>query len=374
MTHSASEMDGYHTSVATLEEFRSSREAWNKLVLSMALPSVFLTWEWLYTWWEHFGNARRELFILLVRRDGQLKGILPLFQEGGYKLVGGAYLWFCAANDLYPDHLDIIAAPQDANACLASIYRYLLNQDAGWAVVEFPMITRESAIYRWLHEKTASPEKSPDVDLSRSSVAHYIPLEGSFESYFSSLDKKQRYNVRTRRNRLYKEQAVTYAVRSPDTDCLAVLFDLHRRRAERKGIVSSFGHEEVFGFHRAFIERAAPAGWVQFRFLEGPQGAIAAAYNLVFAGRVYSYQKGIDPAWERHGPGTVLLYELVQEAFAQGLKEYNFLQGAEGYKNEWARHWRDLGTFRLYNPGPAGRFAACMYSSKRLLKKLTHRG
>lgn len=361
--------DGYEVRVATLEEFRASRESWNRLVFSMALPSIFLTWEWIYTWWERFGAAGREALILLVYGDGELRGILPLFREEGYPLIGSAFVWFCAAKDLYSDHLDIIAAPEHASACLAAVGEFFTRHCTDWAMIQFPMITADSAIYRWLSQGEHSG--GYQVQVSLSSVARYIPLDGSFEEYFASFHKKQRYNVRSRRSRLYTEDRVQYVGESRSAGrSLEAVFDLHRRRAVRKGIASSFGRPDVLAFHQAFIERAAPQQWVYFRFLESPKGVIAGAYNLVMGGRVFSYQKGIDPAWERLGPGTVLLYELVQEAFAQGLKEYNFLQGAEAYKTIWTQHSRNLHTAQLYNRSAAGRLAAYLHRSKRLAAQL----
>jgi len=373
-THAMRNGDAYEANVITLDEFRASRDVWNALVASMAQPTVFLSWEWIYTWWEHFGTTRRELLIFFVYRNRELKGILPLFRDGGYTTVGRTFVGFCSADELYPDHLDIIAAPADADACLESVYEFLFTAGLRWSVIEFPMVTLDSAIYGCLCAKTDHIVESPRVEVARASIAHYIPLDGDFDGYFVSLDKKQRYNVRSRRTRLYTEHHVRYTARSPSPDCLTVLLDLHRKRADRKGIVSSFARDAVRAFHDKFIERTAHSGWVSFRFLEGAGGPIAAAYNFVFAGRVYSYQKGIDPAWERFGPGTVLLYELVQEAFAQGLKEYNFLQGAETYKSEWTSRWRNLYTLRLYNSNARGRVAAYIFGSRRFLKQLADLG
>lgn len=367
MTNDNDGISAYQTRVVTVEEFRSSAEVWNQLVFSMAQPSVFLTWEWIYTWWEHFQTGKRELLVLFVEHRGTLKGVLPLFREGGHTTKS---VRFCTADDLYPDHLDIIAAPEDANACLASIYEFMFQAGSRWTLIEFPMVTLDSAVYGWLSAKTAKGERSPYVEVACPSVANYIPLEGDFDSYFSSLDKKHRYNVRSRRKRLYDELGARYTVSVPNSDGLTVLCDLHRRRANRKGIVSSFDQDRVLAFHRAFVERATPKGWVQFRFLESAQGPIAAAYNLVLDGRVYSYQKGIDPVWERHGPGAVLLYELIQEAFAHKLKEYNFLQGAEAYKQGWTPFWRNLYALKLHHRRLPGRLTALARTSRHLLRRL----
>ena len=52
--------------------FAGLREEWSDLLEASASNCLFLTWEWLYTWWEHLGGGRR-LCLLTVRRGGQLR-------------------------------------------------------------------------------------------------------------------------------------------------------------------------------------------------------------------------------------------------------------------------------------------------------------
>ena len=67
----------YKVKVATLKEFQESREIWNDFILKMNIPSIFCTWEWIYTWWEHFGK-NYELLILFIYHGDRIKGIFPL--------------------------------------------------------------------------------------------------------------------------------------------------------------------------------------------------------------------------------------------------------------------------------------------------------
>src|SRR2546427_4482076 len=47
--------------------FEKLREEWNELLQASASNCLFLTWEWLYTWWKHLSEDRR-LFIITVDR------------------------------------------------------------------------------------------------------------------------------------------------------------------------------------------------------------------------------------------------------------------------------------------------------------------
>jgi CelD/BcsL family acetyltransferase involved in cellulose biosynthesis len=94
--------DTYSVVLAGAEEFLASRHAWNDLAERVRYPSIFCGWEWTATWWEHYG-AGRQLRLLMIYCNGQLKGILPLFLQrqlaGRDARVGRVR--YCTAADLY---------------------------------------------------------------------------------------------------------------------------------------------------------------------------------------------------------------------------------------------------------------------------------
>ncbi len=60
------------------KDFFSIQYQWNQLLKESDNDNIFLTWEWVYTWWEVFGGES-ELFIITVKNDkGDLIGIAPL--------------------------------------------------------------------------------------------------------------------------------------------------------------------------------------------------------------------------------------------------------------------------------------------------------
>jgi hypothetical protein len=53
-------------------------------------------------------------------------------------------------------------------------------------------------------------------------------------------------------------------------------------------------------------------------------------------------------------PGAVLLYKAIEQCCGIGVKEFNFLQGNEGYKWKWTKSSRTLYTVEMYNSTPRG--------------------
>jgi hypothetical protein len=61
------------------EEFQLDQleNVWNKLLERSGSNTIFLTFEWISTWWKNFG-AHHRLFIALVRKENEVIGIFPL--------------------------------------------------------------------------------------------------------------------------------------------------------------------------------------------------------------------------------------------------------------------------------------------------------
>ena len=71
---------------------------------------VFLTWEWIRTWWLYFGHDRELWPVTARERQGSLVGLAPLMREahrkGGVKLRTIAFI---GTGIVFPVHLNILA-------------------------------------------------------------------------------------------------------------------------------------------------------------------------------------------------------------------------------------------------------------------------
>src|SRR2546425_5977022 len=63
--------------IEDLGGFEKLKDEWTELLDASASNCLFLTWEWLYTWWKHLSAGRR-LCLLTVRSGGELLAIAPL--------------------------------------------------------------------------------------------------------------------------------------------------------------------------------------------------------------------------------------------------------------------------------------------------------
>lgn len=335
----------YKVKIADIKEFQESKDIWNKLALGMNIPSIFCTWEWVYTWWEQFGNAYEPL-ILFIYHNTELKGILPLALHKQGSIIERK-LSFCGSSELYPDHLDIICSKENAASCLDAVFEFLMSEFKDWDVLDISLLSEGSNILSYLNKK----DFYFSANVRQASVAPFITLSGKFDDYMNTFDSKKRYNLKKKHRRLY-EQGFKYTADSAisqNHDSLKTLFDLHKQRAEKKNILSTFQGEHLFEFHSSFSQRINKNNWLWLRFLGNEEKIVSAFYGFAFGGHLFYYQLGIDPEWEAYSPGTVLFYEVINEAFSRNYKEFDFLQGNEEYKSRWTKKNRSLYAINIYN-------------------------
>jgi CelD/BcsL family acetyltransferase involved in cellulose biosynthesis len=349
--------------------FRQARDEWNSLASEMAFPSIFCTWEWIYTWWEHFGGAYDPV-ILAVYDGPALKGIMPLALQKADTVksqLKGRVLSYCGSKEVYPDHLDVISSREDAPECMRAVWDYLADEFTAWDVIEIALMSEGSNLLSYIN----SGQLRYEADVKQRSKAPFIPLEGGLEEYMQSFGSKQRYSIRSRQRKLYEQLGAWYAAGSPSesTIDLKTLFSLHAMRAKRKNIVSTFQGEELFNFHDALIRRLNAQGRAWLRLIRNSTGIIAAFYGFSFGGHLFYYQIGLDTELERYAPGKVLMFEVIKEAFDSGHKEFDFLRGDEEYKSYWTRASRDLFAVSIYNGTVMATITKTVSQSKDLIKR-----
>ncbi len=335
--------------IADPVEVGRRREAWNRLVEKMARPSIFCTWEWIYNWWKHLGQGHEPLFFFFYRND-DLIGILPLVLRRlcmEDAVLGGRILAYCGSLDLHADHLDVIAAPGDASECMDRFIAYLESEYRNWDVVHFSHVAEDSRILEWAQHR--APVGA--VNIKAVSAAACIPLAQTYADFEKTMRGDKRRDLNRLKRVLYDNLGVTYRPYQPETtpDGVRILFDLHARRAQRKGIQSSFEGERLVGFHEDVVKHMYPLGWVRLRFLYDGDRAVAANYCFDYRGRFFGYQQGLDPDWEQRSVGNVLLLELIREACDAGITEFDLLRGARGYKSHWTSFSRELSNIDIYN-------------------------
>ncbi len=67
------------------EEWLANPQRWRDLVARSGADRLFLSFEWLTTWWQHFGQPRGKLRMLVAYSDGELVGAAPMYLLGAHR-------------------------------------------------------------------------------------------------------------------------------------------------------------------------------------------------------------------------------------------------------------------------------------------------
>jgi CelD/BcsL family acetyltransferase involved in cellulose biosynthesis len=339
--------------VQSEEGFLALAAEWSALLESSGLENIFLTWEWMSTWWECFG---REFFIpwVITAREGNnglLVGLLPfaLYTKnfGGLRWRQLSFM----ASDRAIDHLDAIIEPNYSDVVVPAFVDCLVGKHVRHDFIRLDAVKADSAFTRALLD--AIEHRASAGRMAVDSVCPYLSLPGAWDSYWGSIGKQSRYNFNRKTKRLQARAngaVINYRRVESKTElsgAIRELVRLHQARQRQKGNAGAFAQNRAIEFHTKVAERFLAKGWLRLYLLTVGEQVIAAIYCYKFGSKFSFYQSGYDPAWSDCSPGALIMLHAVREAINEGADEFDFLRGEESYKSLWTSTARTDRRFRI---------------------------
>src|SRR5438093_11904267 len=116
--------------IQSAEEVFQLRDEWNALLKASRSHCLFLTHEWLSTWWKHLREGRH-ISIFAARENGRLIGLVPLaVRPPQYARMMPRILAFIASGIIGSDYLDAIIERGRENQVLRGFPRQMRR--LGW--------------------------------------------------------------------------------------------------------------------------------------------------------------------------------------------------------------------------------------------------
>lgn len=327
---------------------------WQELIKESASDCIFLTWEWVFTWWKHL-SAHRRLQLFTVRRGGKLLAVMPLALRPGEpaRLFPFPALEFLGSGSVGSDYLDLIIRRGEEDQVLRCLVdglgnsRFMLElaqvKTAGTHVGQLAASLRDAG---WT---TAD---------ATTHVCPYITLKGrNWEGYVASLGPSHRMNVRRRIKKLYRSFKVEHEIVSSEERrqyCFKTFLGLHHKRWSGPEGSDALNTQELISFHDEWSKLALERGWLQLHVLWLDGVPAASAYGLKYGDVFYLYQAGYDPAFGKYSVGLAMLGLTIKSAMEAGMREYDLLHGNESYKSLWTSEARHLARFNFYPPNVCG--------------------
>jgi len=317
--------------ITSTEEFRELELEWSTLFQHNIIQTAFLTWEWLFSWWQIYG-INKELWLITAYQNYKLVGIAPLMLEERikYKIK---HRIICSLGTPQIDIGGFIMSKRP-QLIIAAISEFLIEKKHCWDLVEFNQFQENKSEIQYL----APYFKKADYQISQKSNLHfYIYIEKDWETFFSQFSQNLRGDLRRRLRRIKEYGKITFVHHSGSEvtwDDINTMFQ-----------INEYGHypllyhsQKEVAFQRELFGAMKNKGWLDVFLLFLDDHPIAYRYGFTLNNKYEDWRNGFDTRHKKHAPGKVLLLLTLQESAKQGYNIIDFLRGEEEYKMRLPSH------------------------------------
>lgn len=325
--------------ITTADALDALRPEWQALWEQSPGATPFEAPAWLGPWWRAFGKQPGwELWTLALRDEDRLVGLAPFFLHpgpDGQRQISPLGIGIT-------DYHGILLEPGMAAEGITRCFAHLREHRERWDVCDLEQLRADSPLLAAPIPPGLRAEAFPQE------ICPVVTLSDDAEAFRAALPAWLRRNLRRGARRLGERGELRFELADATTlpEWLDAFVRLHEARADdagRSGLTE--GERAVGCFLREAAREMLAAGTLRLHGMRLGGEPVAVLYALVARGRVYAYQSGFHPALGRDSPGTLIVGHGVEMAIREGMREWDWLRGAESYKYDWGA--KDRQTFRL---------------------------
>jgi CelD/BcsL family acetyltransferase involved in cellulose biosynthesis len=349
-------------------ELERCHAEWDQLLADIPTSSIFMTPEWLTSWWRAFGAGRQVCALAFRNSHNRMVAIAPFYLDrvlhAGFpsttlRLVGSG------SGD--SDDLDFIVQP-GYELAVAEAFTIWLQSGTHCDVCALETLSENSFLARHLlliagrrNLKTIVEELPHSfVELPRTWTAYLDTLAADFRPLLTRYPKRLHSRFKVDISRCEKLDDLDFH--------LQTLFTLHQLRWTGRGEPGAFADPQRRDFYARMANAFLQRGWLQFWSLTLENEIVAAQFCFRYRDTVYLLQEGFNPKYTAEKVGYALRAHVLQQMIATGARRYDFLGGADSYK---ARFGAKQGSYlNIYIAGPSwkGRLQLIARENSRTIK------
>jgi CelD/BcsL family acetyltransferase involved in cellulose biosynthesis len=338
--------------------------------------SPFVAWPWVSTWLDNLPPTCRPRVFRAGDDEGPLAlGLLADVPERGLRRVFGARsLALQETGDSDVDAITLeyggllVRRGREAVG-YGALFDAVSAEGRSWRRLRISGCTAPGAVRAGLppHLDAFSVASSPCY------VVDLAELRRTQADYPSQLGSRTRPGLRRTRRQYEALGELRLDVASDADTALAWLDEmrlLHERHWDGKGQTGAFASRFFCAFHRDLIRRGTPTGFTQLMRVAAGDLTIGYLYNLVWRGRAYFYNGGLDYGALKPNdrPGYLAQWLAIERHLADGLEVYELMAGDQEYKRTLGR---DPQTMHWIEVRPRGWRLAMERASSRLTRRDT---
>ena len=336
-----------------VDELSRFGPGWNQLLLKSLDNHPFLTYEWLSSWWRHFGKGR-ELKLFTAESEGAVSLAIPVMYSTR-EIFGSrrCKASFAAAPD--SDYQVFLVTDFQQSARTVKQLTESIIQDSDADCVVFDDVPEDSVTASLLEGVSGEGGASSSIINS----CPYIRLPNDYEVFLKNLGASMRRNLKVWERQAFKDYRVEFVrcdkIGTVD-EAMKIFFQLHQKRQVAKGNCGLFSGAVERSFHTDVANAFEENGWLALFFLTFNDKPVSTVYSYEYNGKLYAYLCGFDPEYATYRPGHLAFKNLIKYGIKKGLKELDFLRGDEEYKRRWGTSTRNNLQFRIPKKGIKSKF------------------
>jgi CelD/BcsL family acetyltransferase involved in cellulose biosynthesis len=302
---------------------------WQRLIGSMAEPSIFASPEWTRTWWANFGEGRR-LHLAGARRAGELVALAPFCTT---RRRGLRVREFLGSEEI--DLGSFLVAPGEAP--LATRLATFVLEQGDWDLFDLWCVERGSSTAVALGEALAAHGAGHDFSPLPVNPVLDIRSEGWGAAASRSMLKDL-----ARQRRVLGRQGKLELVFPRDVEqveaALVELRTLHQERWKGQGEISRLQLPDYWAWLRAITLEAWRQSWLYLPRLTLDGRLIAIGLYLLYRRRLFYWMGGHVHDFVRHSPNLLLTLAVIEDLRSAGTADVlDFGRGDEWYKLRWTQ-------------------------------------
>ena len=321
------------------------QDRWRRWANEASNPNVFLHPAMGNAWIETYRKLRCIEPKFIVAKSGKLEFFVPLILwRRNWKHAAQRVLTSIGHSDF--DYLEPLGVNLDSNSSWDRIWEPLILEiQSRWGslydIFELGCIRSP---YIGAMNLFTQVDESPFLDLSSFS---------SGEEFWNWMGSKQRTEIRRRQRKLEQLGSIDFHVFRPEEEHLAQDSLLEMLKTHSCRWPNAY---KAPGFHRNLISHLLRAGILHFSEIRLNGRAISWRIGFVSNSRFHSYMPAFLQEYSTYSPGILHMVKCIEDAIRMGFKTYDYLRGAETYKEGWTSG--TTGSFRLVRSGKT--FNSCL--------------
>jgi CelD/BcsL family acetyltransferase involved in cellulose biosynthesis len=366
---------------STFPEEKSFVQQWNHLAETQVIPGIFVTYDWIKTWWNHFGADKR-LVLLSGTYEKRLVALAPMMitKKGPFSLQGPRIMEFIGTGSVptrgmgLSDRVDFLYAG-NCHAILDEMLDRLYSLNPHFDLLLIRALSSASPTFEQLKRN------SEHYELSFGSVfrsfSPYTEIKGSWESFLSTKSGKTRRQWRNSRRRL-KRTGKYELSRYPDNgwsfkSTMKAILTISRHSYKWEEQNALLQSSALLNFYTEFYRRISRKGFFKVHFILMGGEPVAYQAGFQYANRLFAYDTAYDKSHKDVHPGIHLVTQGIRTACGKNLVEYDMMRGDEPYKNRWCSDRREEIHFVAYHRSLKGKITLLLFVRLRELMKKSRR-